>query len=632
MKKVLTLAAIIIALFSTQRSFAAIYPTHTVCEGATLTLYDSSSGGPSTGGTWSSSNTAVATIGATSGVISGISAGTTIISFVGSATSSVVFTVNPVPGAITGGGTSVCVGSSSFTLSCSPAGGTWSSSSPWIAGVGPTTGVVVGVSGGTSTITYMFGTSCLTTTVVTVIPTDSVSGAPSVCIGAATTFTATLSGGTWTSSNTSVATVSSTGVVTGMSAGTATIAHATSGTICGPTYDAQVVTVVSTTIPGTITGVTSVAIGSTTTLSSITPGGTWSSGSIGIATISGSGVLTGVAAGTAVITYTVTGCSGPASTTATVTVTTPNCVAGNVLFTGAPFYGTVKVWLIKYNPSTLMLSAVDSAYIYSIGSSASYSFCGMGTDSFRIKAACDSIYSTTSYIPTYHTSSAYWSAASVVHHVSGTYDAGKNITMLSGTPTTGPGFIGGSVTTGANKGTADGDPVEGMLIYCVKTSGEILQFTRTNALGYYSFSNLPVGVSMKIYPEDINYATVPYSAITLTTAAPSLTVADFVQHTLSMTITPKTVTVGDIATANTGISVFPNPASGKLNVQWNVVNGGTGTITITDVTGRRALTNTVDMTNGNGNTVLNLDGVNKGLYIVNIKANGVNYNNNIVVE
>lgn len=632
MKKVLTLAAIIIALFSTQSSFAAIYPTHTVCEGATLTLYDSSTGGPSTGGTWSSSNTAVATIGATSGVISGISAGTTIISFVGSTTSSVVFTVNPVPGAITGGGTAICVGSSGFTLSCTPAGGTWSSSSPGIAGVGVSSGTVGGYSAGTAIISYRLSTGCSATTVVTVITSDSLSGASSVCLGSTTTITSTIGGGTWTSSNPSVATVSSTGVVTGVSAGTAFIDHTTTGTSCGLTYIAHLITVTSTTIPGTITGTTSVAIGSTTTLSSTTPGGTWSSGSTGIATISGFGVVTGVAAGTAVITYTVTGCSGPASTTATVTVTTPNCIAGNVLFTGAPFYGTVKVWLIKYNPSTLMLSAVDSAYIYSSGSSASYSFCGMGTDSFRIKAACDSIYSTTGYIPTYHTSSAYWSAASVVYHVSGTYDAGKNITMLSGTPTTGPGFIGGSVTTGANKGTADGDPVEGMLIYCVKTSGEILQFTTTNALGHYSFSNLPVGVSMKIYPEDINYATVPYSAITLTTAAPSLTVADFVQHTLSMTITPKTVTVGDIAAANTGISVFPNPASGKLNVQWNVVNAGTGTITVTDVTGRRVLTNNVDMTNGNGNTVLNLDGVNKGLYIVSIKANGVNYNNSIAVE
>jgi len=57
-----------------------------------------------------------------------------------------------------------------------------------------------------------------------------------------------------------------------------------------------------------ITGNTSVCFGSTTTLSNATAGGTWNSGNTAVATIgSTSGTVTTVSAGTAVITYTISG-------------------------------------------------------------------------------------------------------------------------------------------------------------------------------------------------------------------------------------------------------------------------------------------------------------------------------------
>jgi hypothetical protein len=365
-------------------------------------------------------------------------------------------------------------------------------------------------------------------------------------------------------------------------------------------------------------------------------GGTWSSSNPAVATISASGVVTGVAVGTSVISYAVTGCSGLAYATTIVTVTAANCISGNVLFSsGAAYYGPVRVWLIKYNPSTLMLTATDSTVVYASGTSVGYSFCGMGTDSFRVKAACDSSSTPTTmgYLPTYHTSSAFWNTATVINHVSGTHDINKNITMAYGTGTTGPGFIGGSVTAGANKGTAEGDPVVNQLVYCINdATGAILQQTYTNSLGQYSFSNLPTGATYKVYPELMSFTTTPYPTISLTSSSSSVTAASFRKNTLPKTITPITSGVAEVNANNAGISVYPNPANGAVNVSWNVAITGTATITVSDVTGRIVLSTTADMTSANGTTKVDVSTLYAGMYLISVKNNGVNYNTKVSIQ
>ena len=282
---------------------AAITGTPVVCANASTTLADATSGG-----TWSSASTSVATIGNTTGIMTGIAAGTTVISYTLPTTCYVtaVATVNPLPVPVSGSNY-VCIGLTT-ALTDATGGGTWSSSAPSKATIGTSTGIVSGVAAGISTITYkLTATGCYTTFNMNVsTPPTSITGSvDSVCVGSSIVLNDGVPGGTWASNDPTIAAVgASTGIVTGVHTGITTISYTTIA--CNPAF----YTVTVNPIPSPITGFPHVCVGSSTTLVDTTALGIWSSSSPGIASVSSSGVVAGLAYGTATITYkiTSTGC------------------------------------------------------------------------------------------------------------------------------------------------------------------------------------------------------------------------------------------------------------------------------------------------------------------------------------
>ncbi len=140
---------------------AAIGGTPVVCEQTTIHLGDLT-----TGGTWSSSNTAIAMVGDT-GTVSGVNAGSAVITYnvtnnCGTALATVNVVVNPQPhaGIITGEG-SVCAGDT-IMLTENTTGGVWTTSSGLASVTGA--GVVTGVTAGTDTVRFVVANSCGTDT------------------------------------------------------------------------------------------------------------------------------------------------------------------------------------------------------------------------------------------------------------------------------------------------------------------------------------------------------------------------------------------------------------------------------------------------------------------------------------
>ena len=289
-----------------------------VCSGSTVTYADSTAGG-----TWASSDASVVSIGSSTGVATIGTTGTAVLTYTATAGCSITdtITVNIQPGAISGA-SAVCTGTT-ITLSSSPSGGTWSTSAASTATV-TSGGAVTGVTAGTVTISYTFG-SCYSTYPVTVstMPT-AISGPRSVCNQSNITLTSSGTG-TWTSSATSVATVgASTGIVGGASAGTAVISYSTAAGC--RVFD----TITVNPIPSSISGPSGVCAGSTISLSATPTTGTWTSSSATNATVTSSGgVVTGVNPGSAIITYSLS--SGCYSTTAVTVNIQPVAISGVML-------------------------------------------------------------------------------------------------------------------------------------------------------------------------------------------------------------------------------------------------------------------------------------------------------------
>lgn len=289
---------------------AAITGTGVVCVGSTTTLNSTTSGG-----TWSSNNTSLATVG-TTGTITGVGAGNPVVSYTLGTGCSVnkTVTVNPLPSAISGTA-AVCV--SATTTLTSSGSGTWTSSSTTQATVGSGTGVVTGVAAGTSVISYTLGTGCKVTKVVTVnaLP-FAINGVSIVCVGATATFT-DAGGGSWASSNTGIATIgTASGIATGVAAGTTTVSYILA-TGCSAT---KTLTVAPLPVAGTITGSSEVCESDVVIWTETEATGTWSSDNDGIASIDADGEVLGVSDGATIISYTVTNICGTVYTSKAITV------------------------------------------------------------------------------------------------------------------------------------------------------------------------------------------------------------------------------------------------------------------------------------------------------------------------
>ena len=276
-----------------------------VCQGGTVTLNDATSGG-----SWSSSNTAIATIGGTTGIVSGVLAGAATVTY----TVGGCYTTHPLivtaPGTLTSitGANNVCAGDT-IMLTDATTSGTWSSNNTSVAIINAA-GVVNGLTTGTATINY-YKLGCIVSKTVTVNVNTiaAISGNTNLCIGQTTSLSDATAGGAWSINNVSLATIGSTGTVTGVAAGSPFVTYTAGG--CYITLGLTVNT--SSVVVGAISGSVSLCQGTTMTLSDPMPGGTWAASNTS-ATVNAYGMVTGITAvnvynGVDTVTYTRLGCS-----------------------------------------------------------------------------------------------------------------------------------------------------------------------------------------------------------------------------------------------------------------------------------------------------------------------------------
>ncbi len=256
----------------------------------------------------------------------------------------------------------------------------------------PFSHVVVGCNSANGLVVTASGT-CVCATVSALVPVTvsapapSISGTPTVCVGAMTqlsgtpgvTAPATVQTEVWASSMPAVATVDNTGKVTGVAYGTSTISYTVTDSDGCSSSTTIVVTVLARPMP-TISGNAPVCVGAMVQLTGISgvvapatlQTSAWVSATPAVATVDNTGKVTGITAGTSTISYTVTddnGCSS--STTVVVTVNalpaptivgTPSvCVGAMVQLTGASgVVAPATVQTSGWSSSTPAVATVDN--------------------------------------------------------------------------------------------------------------------------------------------------------------------------------------------------------------------------------------------------------------------------------
>ena len=311
-----------------------------------------------------------------------------------------------------------------------------------------------------------------------------------------------------------------------------------------------------------------------------------------------------------------------------------NRIAGHISFSASrPDTLTCKVWLIEHDSARGTLTAVDSVITCNDSSAMDYyEFNGMAASShYLVKAksldATSTMVGASGYVPTYGYSNTHWDSGTVINHVSD-YDS-LHILMIYGTVPAGPGFVGGSIVSGAGKGTAGEVPVSGMLVLLENAATHVLTQAYTDASGRYAFAGIALGTYI-IHPEYLGYTTTPFT-LTLTTATDSLGAVNFKQGTTSKTIYPFTTSIVT-REVNGGFTMSPNPATHNINLSWNNLNAGTAQIIITDVTGREVKNATINIAAAFGNTAINVSDLNNGIYFIKIRNGNAIYTEKMVVK
>ena len=373
----LTVTAVTLRSIAIAPSNPSISQSQTQQFTATGTYSDSSTKNITTTVTWASSNTAVATIGASTGLATGVTAGTaqitaTLGSVVSPGDSLTVTAVTLRSIAIAPSNPSI---SQSQTQQFTATGTysdsstknitttvTWASSNTAVATIGASTGLATGVTAGTAQITATLGSvvspgDSLTVTAVTLRSIAIAPSNPSISQSQTQQFTATgtysdsstkniTTTVTWASSNTAVATIgASTGLATGVTAGTAQIT-ATLGSVVSPgdSLTVTAVTLRSIAIAPSNPSIsqsqtqqfTATGTYSDSSTKNITTTVTWASSNTAVATIGAStGLATGITAGTAQITATLGSVVSP-SDTLTVTAAAGNSYTTNFPLTENP--------------------------------------------------------------------------------------------------------------------------------------------------------------------------------------------------------------------------------------------------------------------------------------------------------
>lgn len=271
-------------------------------------------------------------------------------------------------------------------------------------------------------------------------------------------------------------------------------------------------------------------------------------------------------------------CGSPAST---------YVLKGNITLGGAANNGIATVYLIQAAYDSMAqdwtLNAIDSIQTNSNGAYSKTYNSYPSTSGLLLKVALNTGHPQyANYLPTYYTSALNWYNATNVTVANFTNNTNTNINMIAGTNPGGPGFIGGYVLQGANKGTGVGDPLNHRLLLLTTAAGTPVAYTYTNAQGQFSFPSLAYG-TYKIFGDAWGKNN-PALTVTLSASQPGISNITFEENSTKFEGHIGGLSVGQLSTLP-GVRLYPNPATDYVQLEGIETIQGSKSIVLTGISG-----------------------------------------------
>jgi hypothetical protein len=274
--------------------------------------------------------------------------------------------------------------------------------------------------------------------------------------------------------------------------------------------------------------------------------------------------------------------------------------------------GPSEVWLIHHDSVAGTLTAVDTTMSQDTAGVTTYHFANVSPGNYLVKAAL--LPSNPGYannIPTYHLSSLFWNQATTIPVLPNTFTQAQ-VQFVQGVNPGGPGFIGGLVTQGANKGP--GDALEGVLILLLDelNGRQPVAYDVSDNDGKFEFQNIPLG-TYSVYAEAYGkVTTAPVVSIDAGNPINDM-VHIIVGSNIIFYIQPSTVTLADLLG-----NPYPNPVSDICRLPVRFRENTSLTTAVSDLTGRRIFTEVHHVVPEQGEITLDVAALPAGIYFLTV--------------